>query len=52
MKSSAIFERAGVREIGRSSFLGSDTFGRGVMSARTEELKAVFVVCMRHSECH
>ena len=36
MKSSAIFERAGVREIGRSSFLGSETcltFGRGVMSA-------------------
>ena len=34
--SSAIFERAGAREIGRSSFLGSDTcltFGRGEMSA-------------------
>ena len=36
MKSSAIFERAGVGEIGRSSLLGSDTcltFGRGVTSA-------------------
>ena len=54
-KSSEIFQRDEVREIGRSSFLGSKTcltFGRGVTDPQASTQKVTFVPRMNNSKCH
>ena len=54
-KSSAIFQRDEVREIGQSSFLGSKTcltFGRGVTDPQASTQKVTFVPRMNNSKCH
>ena len=54
-KSSAILEKDKVREIGRNSFLGSNTcltFGRGVTDPQASTQKVSFVPSMNNSECH